>query len=113
MASEFQLKTGHLWYYVMRPWVLSKHFVLAASSDHSVRGRGTLPRYCRVGVEVLLPHLASVDTLWGSSPYCWVGVAVLVPDSASRKLPWLGGLGVPPSCSPDGLYTLCEWVGAL
>ena len=66
MLNNFWLKLGHFEYYVMRLWIILKYCVLAGLLWHCFGGgRGTLPCYCQVGMEVQFLLWASVDTCGG------------------------------------------------
>lgn len=71
-------------------WILFKSSVLAGSWHCSGSERVTLPCHCQVGVEVLIPHLASIGS-WG------IGFLVWLDESGN-------------SISPLGLYW-CYLVG--
>lgn len=108
MTNEFHLKTGRFWY-VTGPWILFKTSVLVLSGVLSLVDASLLQGGRR-------SQVSSLGLCWhmvGVSPFLLGGVVVLTPQCASRKLSWVG-LGVPPPCSPHGLYYECVgWCLAL
>ena len=66
-----------------------------------------MPHCCHLGVEVQIPHSASINTqrAMGSSLLLGGGGS---PDSslAFAKSPWLGGVGVSHYYFPHGLYAM-------